>query len=193
MQTQGTRAILIAAMLSGIASGAVAQERSAPDLPVLTAIKDIRTLSQNDGERGYPVRIRATVTHFDQELKTTLIIHDGAFGQFVQTPPRDKIKSVGDWENLQAGDLVEIDGSTIHGGFAPDVMPTRIRKIGRSAMPVPKSLAFSQMLTGRFDCDYVEVAGVIQRTWPAGTKDSRVMYADVAIEDGLVRAAVWDS
>jgi len=193
VQTQGTRAILIAAMLSGIASGAVAQERSAPDLPVLTAIKDIRALSQNDGERGYPVRIRATVTHFDQELKTTLIIHDGAFGQFVQTPPRDKIKSVGDWENLQAGDLVEIDGSTIHGGFAPDVMPTRIRKIGRSAMPVPKSLAFSQMLTGRFDCDYVEVAGVIQRTWPAGTKDSRVMYADVAIEDGLVRAAVWDS
>ena len=193
MFIEGTRAILIAALFAAPAVGVGAQERSAADLPVLTAIKDIRALSQHDGERGYPVRIRATVTHFDENLQTTLIVHDGAFGQFVQPPPLEKIKSVGDWVNLKAGDLVEIDGYTTHGGFAPDVMPTRIRRIGRGTMPVPKSLAFSQMLTGRYDCDYVEIAGVIQRTWSAGTERSRVMYADVAIEDGLVRAALWDS
>jgi signal transduction histidine kinase len=190
---QGTRAILIAALFSAVAVGVAAQERRQVDLPVLTAIKDIRALSQNDGERGYPVRIRATVTHFDENLQTTLIVHDGAFGQFIQPPPLDKIKSVGDWMDLKAGDLIEIDGYTVHGGFAPDVMPTRIRKIGRGTMPVPKSLAFSQMLTGRYDCDYVEIVGVIQRTWPAGTVRSRVMYADVAIEDGFVRASLWDS
>ncbi len=193
MLTEGTRAILITALFSAAAAGVAAQGRPQVDLPVLTAIKDIRALSQNDGERGYPVRIRATVTHFDENLQTTLIVHDGDFGQFIQPPPQDKIKSVGDWMNLKAGDLIEIDGYTIHGGFAPDVMPTRIRKIGRGTMPVPKSLAFSQMLTGRYDCDYVEIAGVIQRTWSAGTERSRVMYADVAIEDGLVRAALWDS
>jgi len=190
---QGTRAILIAALFSAPAVGVGAQERSAADLPVLTAIKDIRALSQHDGERGYPVRIRATVTHFDENLQTTLIVHDGDVGQFIQPPPLERIKSVGDWMNLSAGDLVEIDGYTVHGGFAPDVMPTRIRKIGRGTMPVPKSLAFSQMLTGRYDCDYVELTGVIQRTWSAGTERSHVMYADVAIEDGLVRAALWDS
>jgi signal transduction histidine kinase len=190
---QGTRAILIAALFTAPAVGVDAQERSAANLPVLTAIKDIRALSQHDGERGYPVRIRATVTHFDENLQTTLIVHDGDVGQFIQPPPLEKIKSVGDWMNLSAGDLVEIDGYTVHGGFAPDVMPTRIRKIGRGTMPVPKSLAFSQMLTGRYDCDYVELTGVIQRTWSAGTERSHVMYADVAIEDGLVRASLWDS
>ena len=193
MLIQGTRAILIAALFSAPAVGVGAQERSAADLPVLTAIKDIRALSQHDGERGYPVRTRATVTHFDENLQTTLIVHDGDVGQFIQPPPLEKIKSVGDWMNLSAGDLVEIDGYTVHGGFAPDVMPTRIRKIGRGTMPVPKSLAFSQMLTGRYDCDYVELTGVIQRTWSAGTERSHVMYADVAIEDGFVRAALWDS
>lgn len=193
MLIQRTRAILIAALLSAPAVGVAAPERSASELPVLTAIKDIRALSQHDGERGYPVRIRATVTHFDENLQATLIVHDGAFGQFIQPPPLDKINSVGDWMDLKAGDLVDIDGYTVHGGFAPDVMPTRIRKIGHGTMPVPKSLAFSQMLTGRYDCDYVEIAGVIQRTWSAGTERSRVMYADVAIEDGLVRAALWDS
>jgi signal transduction histidine kinase len=190
---QGTRAILIAAFLSAAAVGVVAQERSAADLPVLSAIKDIRALSQTDGERGYPVHIRATVTHFDENLETTLIVHDGDLGQFIQPPPEAKIATVGDWKTLKAGDLVEIEGYTIHGGFAPDVMPTRIRKIGRGPMPVAKSIAFSQMLTGRYDCDYIDVAGVIQRAWAAGTERSRVMYADVAIEDGLVRAAFWDS
>jgi signal transduction histidine kinase len=193
VQTQGSRAILIAPILLGISVGVAAQERSAAALPVLTAIEDIRALSQADGERGYPVHIRATVTHFDENLATTLIIHDGALGQFVQPPTAAKMTAVGDWKNLKAGDLVEIEGYTIHGGFAPDVMPTRIRKIGHGPMPVAKSVAFSQMLTGRYDCDYIEVAGVIQRAWPAGSERSRVMYADVAIEDGLVRAAFWDS
>ncbi|HEU4936068.1 MAG TPA: histidine kinase [Vicinamibacterales bacterium] len=193
MHIQGSKAILIAAFLSAVASSVAAQERSAANLPVLSTIKDIRALSQSDGERGYPVHIRATVTHFDENLVTTLIVHDGDLGQFVQPPPEAQMSAVGDWKMLKAGDLVEIEGYTIHGGFAPDVMPTRIRKIGRGVMPVAKSIAFSQMLTGRYDCDYVEVAGVIQRTWPAGSERSRVMYADVAIEDGLVRAAFWDS
>src|SRR5574339_488523 len=125
-------------MLGSIPLAATAQERSAANLPVLTAIKDIRALSQTDGERGYPVRIRATVTHFDENLNTTLIVHDGAFGQFVQPPPDAKMTTVGDWKGLKAGDLIEIDGYTIRGGFAPDVMPTRIRKMGRGPMPVAK-------------------------------------------------------
>jgi signal transduction histidine kinase len=183
--------VLIAAMLSGIGVVVAAQERPADALPLLTRIQDIRTLSQDDGKRGYPVRIRATVTHFDEVLKDTLIVHDGSFGQFIQ-PPQPKV-NVGDWADLKAGDLVEIEGHTIRGGFAPDVDPTRIRKVGRAPLPEPRNLAFSQMLTGRYDCDYVGVVGVIQRAWLTTGPRSRVMYADVAIEDGLVRAAFWNS
>ncbi len=183
----------ITATLVAIAAGVSAQERPVAPLPLLTRIQDIRALSQADGERGYPVHIRATVTHFDENLVTTLVVHDGTLGQFVQPPEADQINAVGDWKTLKAGDLVEIEGHTMHGGFAPDVRPTRIRRIGRAPMPMAKSIAFSQMLTGRYDCDYVEVEGVIQKAWPAGTERSRVMYAEVAIEDGLVRAAFWDS
>jgi hypothetical protein len=100
VQTQGTRAVLIAVMLVGIAAAGFAQERSAGDLPVLTAIKDVRGLSQDEGQRGYPVRIRGTVTHFDEILHTTLIVHDGAFGQFVSPP--EKGVNVGTWDDLKA-------------------------------------------------------------------------------------------
>ena len=48
------------------------------------------------------------------------------------------------------------------------------------------------MLTGRYDCDYVETVGVIQRAWLSSDPKSKVMYADVAIEDGVVRAAFWN-
>ena len=181
--------VLIAAVLW--AGGAVAaQERPAADLPVLTAIKDIRALSQDEGERGYPVRIRGTVTHFDEVLHTTLIVHDGAFGQFV-FPPATGV-NVGNWNDLRTGELVEIEGRTVRGGFAPNVAPSRIRKLGRGAIPDGKRLAFSEMLTGRYDCDYIRVVGVIQRAWLAA-RPSQVMYADLATEDGLLRAAFWDS
>jgi hypothetical protein len=48
------------------------------------------------------------------------------------------------------------------------------------------------MLTGRYDCDYIGLTGVIQRTWLSAAP-SHVMYAEVATEDGVVRAAFWDS
>ena len=190
MQTQATRVVLVVTMLLSLAAVDRAQERSAPDLPVLTAIKDIRGLSQDEGQRGYPVRIRGTVTHFDEILHTTLIVHDGAFGQFVSPPAKGV--NVGNWDDLKTGDLVEIEGRTVRGGFAPNVAPERIRKLGRGAMPEGKKLAFSEMLTGRYDCDYIGVGGVIQRTW-LSARPSQVMYAEVATEDGMVRAAFWDA
>ena len=48
------------------------------------------------------------------------------------------------------------------------------------------------MLTGRHDCDYIEVAGVVQRAWLSSDQQVRTMFADVAFEEGVVRAAFWD-
>lgn len=178
-------------MLSGIPAGVSAQERFHNTLPILTHIQDIRALTQDEGQRGYPVRIRATVTHFDEVLQDTLIVHDGFFGQFISTPP-DKTKFP-NWRELKAGELVEIDGRTERGGFAPNVVPFSIRRLGRGPMPVGKRLTFSELITGRYDCDYVDISGVIQRAWLVNQPPSRVMYADVETGDGIVRAAFWDS
>ena len=54
-----------------------AQSHEAAPLTVLTTIKAIRTLSQDEADRGYRVRVRAIVTHFDEQANTGLIIHDG--------------------------------------------------------------------------------------------------------------------
>ena len=49
------------------------------------------------------------------------------------------------------------------------------------------------MLTGRHDCDYVEIVGVVQRAWlSSDPKSIHTLFADVAFEEGVVRATFWD-
>jgi len=186
----GNAAILTALLGILCPARAVAGQAPVSPLPPLTRIEDIRALSQDGGARGYPVRIRGTVTHFDEVLATTLVVHDGAFGQFVLNPSDPA--AVGVWADLKAGDLVEIEGRTVRGGFAPNVQPYKVRRLGRGPMPADRSIGHSAMLTGRYDCDYVGLVGVVQRAWLSSEPRSRVMFADVAIEDGIVRASFWD-
>jgi signal transduction histidine kinase len=167
-----------------------ARADGAPALPVLTRIADIRALSQDEGGRGYPVRIRGTVTHFDEVLRETLIVHDGEFGQFVMPPASEHPLSV--WGDLTPGDVIEIEGRTVRGGFAPNVDPWQVRRLGRGPMPRARTIAYSAMLTGRHDCDYVTIIGVVQRAWLSSDPRTHVMFANVAIDDGVVRAVFWD-
>ena len=77
----------IAAVLALVGAGrALAQESTPASLPLLTRIAQIRALSQDGGALGYRVRIRATVTHFDQLAGNSLIVHDGELGQWVLVP-----------------------------------------------------------------------------------------------------------
>src|SRR5205809_5433895 len=186
-----TRRVTLAFVLGlGLPAPLAAQTAASPSLPVLTHIREIRTLSQDDGALGYPVRIRATVTHFDEGQATGLLVHDGQFGQFVLPPTRPETTAV--WQTLRSGDDIEIEGRTVRGGFAPNVQPEAIRKIGRAPLPSPKNIPYAALLTGRYDCDYVEIEGVIQRAWVSSDPNARAMYAEVAIEEGVVRAAFWD-
>src|SRR5947207_979770 len=161
----------------GWPSPSAAQPARAESLPLLTTIKAIRGLSQDEAARGYPVRVRALVTHFDELAHTGLIVHDGEFGQYVNMPTH--WEHVGEWRDLQRGDVIEIDGKTVRGGFAPNLEPATVRKITRASLPTPKTIPFASMLTGRHDCDYVEVNGVIQRAWFASDPTNRTLFADV--------------
>jgi signal transduction histidine kinase len=134
--------------------------------------------------------VRGVVTHFDEEADVGLMIHDGELGQFVVPPPNPN--KVWPWRDLRRGDLIEIEGRTERGGFAPNVQPAVVRRLGRAPLPVPKHVAFASMLSGRHDCDYVEIVGVVQRTWQSSDPQMHTLFAEVAFEDGVVRAAFWD-
>jgi signal transduction histidine kinase len=184
------RIIVLALLVGPVPAAGASAQASTPGLPLLTTIKSIRALSQDEGARGYRVRVRAIVTHVDERADVGLIIHDGEFGQFV-IPPED-IAKVPTWRELQRGDLIEIEGRTLRGGFAPNVQPTIVRRIGEAGMPRPKRIPFAAMLTGRHDCDYIEIDGVVQRAWLSSDPAMHTLFADVAFEEGVVRATFWD-
>jgi signal transduction histidine kinase len=173
-----------------LAVSGVAQAADDEPLPLLTTIKQIRELTQDEGARGYRVRVRGTISHFDEVAKVSLIVHDGEFGQFVMPPASPK--TVPWWRDLRRGDVVEIEGRTVRGGFAPNIEPSMVRRIGHGALPTPKRIPFSSMLSGRHDCDYVEITGVVQRAWLASDPQMHTLFADVAFEDGIIRAAFWE-
>jgi signal transduction histidine kinase len=179
--------LLLAGWLTPVPARA---QPAGPRLPVLSTVTAIRALSQDEAARGYPVDVRATVTHIDERAHATLIIHDGTLGQFVM-PPADAA-TVPSWAELERGDLVEIEGRTERGGFAPNIRPLAVHRLGRGPMPPAKQIPFAAMLTGRHDCEYVEIAGVIQRAWRSSDPQVGTLFADVAYDDGVVRAAFWD-
>src|SRR5829696_8908395 len=80
---RGRILVILMVMLAGGVVTRPAEAQSSKPLPVLTTIKAIRALSQDEGARGYPVRVRAIVTHIDEKADVALIMHDGDLGQFV--------------------------------------------------------------------------------------------------------------
>jgi signal transduction histidine kinase len=185
------RSLALALAAAVVATPVAAQTQpTAPGLPTLTTIGAIRALSQDEGARGYQVRVRGIVTHIDEQADVSLIVHDGRLGQFFM-PPKDP-GAIAAWRELRRGDLVEIEGLTERGGFAPNVVPKVVRRLGQAPLPSPKTIAFASMLSGRHDCDYVEITGVVQRAWRPSDPRIRTLFMDVAVEEGVVRAAFWD-
>jgi signal transduction histidine kinase len=177
------RACLLLLATLVLAAGAARAE------PTLTRIASIRALAADDGARGYRVRIRGIITHVDEVGHGLLFVHDGTSGQFVDPPGAGQLQAI--WNSLRRGDLIEIEGRTVRGGFAPNVQPEAIRKLGSAPMPPVKHLSHGQLLSGRHDCDYVEIEGVVQRAWLPSDPSNRTFFAEVAIEGGFVRASFW--
>jgi signal transduction histidine kinase len=161
-------------------------------LPTLTTISAIRALSQDEGARGYPVKVRGTVTHVDEAADVTVFIHDGRLGQFVNPPAAGTTPLNLVWRELRRGDLVEIEGRTVRGGFAPNLEPVIVRRLRSATLPAPKTIAFGSMLSGRHDCDFVEITGVVQRAWRPSNPRLHTLFMDVAVGEGVVRASFWN-
>jgi PAS domain S-box-containing protein len=128
-------------------------EAKAEYLPVLTSILQIRSLSGEEANRGYPVRLRAVVTHYDAAWDH-LFVQDGKAGIYISPAEGDL--------GLNAGDLVEIEGFSDPGAYAPIIHEARARVVGKKELPSPVTLTYEQMLGGQGDSQWMEIRAVVQ-------------------------------
>lgn len=122
---------------------------------VLTNAAQVRTLSAIEAARNFPVRLRGTIIADPQSGGQSCVLMDDTAGIYVQGPSAMLA-------NLQRGDLVEIEGMTDPGEFAPIVSLRSLRRRGRAEIPPPQAVTFEQLIKGELDSQWVEVSGIVR-------------------------------
>jgi len=124
-------------------------------LPLLTKVGQVHQLAPGEAKRNYPVHLRAVVTYHDPFLKYGFF-QDSTAGIFINT------SSVEKEVRLEVGQMVEIDGQSGPGDFAPVVEKVHFRILGKTALPVPMHLPLDELFSGQQDSNWVEAVGIVQ-------------------------------
>lgn len=134
---------------------------SPPARQVLTDAAGVRGLDESAARLGLPARLRGIVM-IDASSgagKASLYISDASACLFIGgTAPT--------CGSLKRGQVVEIQGRTVAGLFAPYVWAEAVTCIGTAPVPEPLSVALDALASGRLVGQWLRVRGVIRRADP---------------------------
>lgn len=130
----------------------------------LSRIADVRALSREEATKAQAVRIRGVVTW--RGLNSQLTVQDDSAGIWIGVGEEHRNRPFATASDalgeIRVGQLVEIDGVTKPGGYAPVVLPQSIRVVGEQALPPARPMLPESFFNGADDCFRVEVRGVVQ-------------------------------
>ena len=99
----------------------------------LTTAAAVRGLTVEQAQQPMRVHLRGVVTFFDESLYK-LFIQDDTAGIYLQvstnTPP------------LLPGQVVDVEGVSSPGEYAPIIVPEKVRVVGQTALPVPTPVTY---------------------------------------------------
>lgn len=128
----------------------------------LARANQVRSLSAETASSHLPVQLTGVVL---LEGLDTIVLHDGSAGIYLEGPQQTI-------EPLRRGDLLRVEGVTDPGKFAPFVKAHKLEKVGSAPIPEPATVGYPDLLTGRFDAQWIEVTGVVRRSEPSTSDDS---------------------
>ncbi len=134
---------------------------SAPQghLPVLNSVSQMDKITPEEAKRGYPIHLLGVVTYYDP-VWTFLFIQDATGGIF-SFLPNSTDASIPN-HKFEAGQLVEVDGVSSPGQFAPTINNSRIRILKKTSLPVAPQLSLDELFSGLQDSNWVEAEGIVQ-------------------------------
>ena len=92
------------------------------------------------------------------------VIQDETEGIYVQGPA-DLVKG------LERGDLLELEGVSDPGGFAPYVVAHKLEKVGRKKISQPIQVSLDELDTGQMDARWIEISGIVRSVEPKEPSD----------------------
>ncbi len=126
--------------------------QAAPE-QVLRFAEEVRRLTPEQAEQHLEVRLKGVVTFFDQSL----------YSRFVQDETAGiYLNELTNGPALVPGQLVEIEGQTGAGEYAPIVIPRSVKVLGEGSLPAAKPVSLEQLVSGREDSQFVEVNGIVR-------------------------------
>jgi len=123
-------------------------------LPLLTRVDEILQMKREEAGRGYPVKIQGVVTCVVEE-HNAFIVQDATRAVFVVNSPHAGTLP-------QMGELLEVEGKTDKGSFAPLIRMSRSVKLGVENLPDPVQPTWDQLMNGSLDDQRVEIRGVVE-------------------------------
>ncbi len=187
----GLSSVMIACLF-GLATAHCTSVPLPARLPTLTRLEQVRKLSAEDANRGYPVHIRAVVTYYDasepsldgssipNSTTPTMFVQDSSAGIYINLPAGTPA--------AKAGDMVELDGTSEFLDVAPQIGHAHWKVVGHSNLPVPRRSSFESMAVGAEDSQWEEIRGIVRKA----EKRSDYLFLEVAVSGGRVRVMIPD-
>jgi len=158
------RNIISSAMLDGVktcllvlcillVSARWAGGQSPPAKELRTAAQ-VRSLTPQQAAQGLPVRLKGVVTFCEEGLNSRFVQDDsaGIYFRALNT----------NMPALTAGQMVEIEGVTSPGEYAPVIIPGSIQVLGEGNLPDAKPVTGQQLVSGLEDSQFVQVRGIVR-------------------------------
>src|SRR5947209_7625478 len=152
--------------------GAVACAQAGPSAsPVLTRAEQVRVLTVDEAASARPVRIRGIIT--DDVPAPDFFIQDSTAGVYVEGSNSHAFAH-------HFGDLVEVEGVTGPGKFAPVIREQSLRVLGPGTLPPAKLFSFYELSAGQRDSQWAQIRGRVRsasierRAWKETTLAMRV-------------------
>jgi signal transduction histidine kinase len=122
-------------------------------LPTLVHAGQIRRLSPEQAALGYPVRVRGVITM--DAPAPDFFIQDTTAGIYVEGSVSPNYPHL-------LGQIVEVEGVTGPGRFAPVIHEQKLRVLGKGALPRATLFPFSQLANGQQDSQWAQVRGIVR-------------------------------
>ena len=170
---------MVAALFAGVLATTSGWAAPAEKLPTITSARLAHNLTSEQAKRGYPIHLRGVVTYFDTDTGTgfgSLYVHDSTGSIFVKLVG-------GAVKSLPPGSIVDVQGVSDPGGFAPIVDRPRIQVIGHTALPddaVPVSR--TQLFAGEYEGQWVQVEGIVHSV----SGSSHTVILELSTMDGIL-------
>ena len=135
------------------------------------SISQLRDFPNKEGLR-IEARTRGIINHIS-DGQTEIALQDGSTAIWMPmhvNRPRD----------LKLGQQVEVGGYLQKGQFAPDFIVQSLEVTGEPGLPEPERVSGSELLSGAYDCRYIELSGIVRAVhpWSRLGRDHAIMHLD---------------